>query len=235
MATGMTTERDLLALLTWLSPAFPVGAYTYSHGLEWAVEDGLVHDRASLEDWLAAVLRHGAGRSDAILLAQAHRLVRAGDDAAWAALRELAAALPASAELALETSAQGTAFARTCLAAWPDTEGCLAGWLATDERGDAPVYPLAVGAAGAAHGIAPLPLASAYLHAFMANLVSAAVRLVPLGQTNGQCAMATLVPVVEAVATTALDATLDDLGSATLMVDWCAMRHETQYTRLFRS
>ncbi len=229
---GMSTEAALYRLLAWLSPAYPVGAYSYSHGLEWAVESGLVRDRAGLESWLDTVLRHGGGWQDAVLLAHAYRAVTARDDAAWQGLRVLAQAWAPTAELALETRGQGEAFAAASLASWPDREDRLPTLLAD---GPGLTYPLAVAAVAAAHAV-PLPLLlPAYLQAFAANLVSAAVRAVPLGQTDGQRAQAALAPVVAEVAGLAADCPLDELGTATLMVDLCSMRHETQYTRLFRS
>lgn len=224
----MSPEAAVYRLLTWLSPAYPVGAYTYSHGLEWAVEAGAVRDRATLVPWLETVLRHGAGWSDAVLLAHGH--TASDEPAAWRELRELARALAPTAELALETRAQGEAFARASLASWP-AEG-----VAELLEGPTPsTYPLAVAAVAARHGI-PLGLVlPAYLQAFTGNLVSAAVRLVPLGQTDGQRAIAELAPVVAEVAAAAPLCPLDELGTATLAVDLCSMRHETQYTRLFRS
>jgi urease accessory protein len=209
-------DDALYKLSAWLSPSYPVGAYSYSHGLEWAVEAGDVRDRATLSDWARDCVEHGAGRSDAILLAYAYR---APDDASVA---ELAAALQPARERLLETQAQGTAFAATTSAVWGP------------EIAPAP-YPVAVGRAAAAHG-APLEQALLlYLHAFAANLVSAGVRLVPLGQTDGQRALADLLPVCRAVAAGALTATLDDIGGCALRADIAAMNHETQYTRLFRS
>jgi urease accessory protein len=231
----MTTETALYRLLTWLSPSYPVGAYSYSHGLEWAVEEGLVRDRDGLVAWLAVVLRHGGGWQDAVLLAHGHDAVRAGDEAGWCRLRVLVRALAATAELALETRAQGEAFARASLASWPDPDARLAGLTAGGEDGPALTYPLAVAATAACHGIPLALVLPAYLQAFTANLVSAAVRLVPLGQTDGQRALAALEPVVGEVAARAPAMPLDELGTAALMVDLCSMRHETQYTRLFRS
>jgi urease accessory protein len=191
-----------------------------------------VRDRQGLEAWLASILRHGGGWMDAVLLAHAHGLAGAGDDAGWHRLRSLAQAWAPTRELALETRAQGEAFAAASLASWPDPAGRLPALLAD---GPGLTYPLAVGAVAACHGV-PLPLLlPAYLHAFAANLVSAAVRLIPLGQTEGQRAQAGLEPVVAEVAAQAAHYPLEDLGTATLTVDLCSMRHETQYTRLFRS
>jgi len=221
----------LLKLLAWLSPSFPVGAFSYSHGLEWAVEAGDIADRASLEDWLADLLRHGAPGADAIFFRHVHQGLTAGDDGKVRAAAERAAAFHPSRERALENLSQGAAFLSTCRAAWPAPllERFAAVW-------PGPVaYPVAVAAAAAAHGIAEEPALASYLHAFITNLVSAAVRLVPLGQTDGQRVLAALEPALGTAAARSAGLALDDVGGATLRSDIASMRHETQYTRLFRS
>ena len=230
MGTPMATERDLARLMTWLSPAFPVGAFTYSHGLEYAVEVGLVTDREALIEWVGGVLEHGAGRNDAILLTHAYRAEGAGLDA----IAELAAAMRGTAETALESDAQGRTFLDTVITVWPDP-ALIEGRARLAAAKIPPAYCVAVGMAAAAMGVALQATLAAYLQAFAANLVSAAVRLVPLGQTDGQRATAALEAVVLGVAAEAISASLDDLGSAALAVDWASMLHETQYTRLFRS
>jgi urease accessory protein len=228
----MSTDAALYRLLAWLSPAYPVGAYTYSHGLEWAVEAGLVRDRPSLEAWLATILRHGGGWQDAVMLAHAYRAVANRDDLAWRELRGLAQAWSPTAELALETRAQGEAFAAASLASWPDPEDRLPELLAD---GPGLTYQIAVAAVAATHDVRLELILPAYLQAFAANLVSAAVRAVPLGQTDGQKALAALEPVIAEVAVAARACPFDELGTSALTVDLCSMRHETQYTRLFRS
>jgi urease accessory protein len=230
---GMT-EREAAALyrlMTWLSPAFPVGGFSYSSGIEWAVEVGDVTDATSLRDWLGAMLADGSGFCDGVFLAQAHRVVEAGDDAALRDIAELAAAFVSSRERQLETSSQGRAFMEIARAAW----SCAALQRTVVQYDGILVYPVAVGLVGAAHDI-PLPQTlHAYLHALASNWISAASRLVPLGQTDSQRVLAALEPVVAATANRALSATLDDLGSATFRADLAGLRHETQYTRLFRS
>jgi urease accessory protein len=223
MAT--TAEAALYRLMTWLSPAYPVGAYSYSHGIEYAVATGLVRDRNTLVDWIEQAVRHGAGLGDAALLAAAWR----GDNLDQVAM--LAQSWRGSAEMALEASAQGAAFLATTRAAWPHA---ALDALALRRRGEV-ALPVAVGVAAAAHGVALDAALTAYLHAFASNLVSAGVRLTPLGQTDGQRAIAALEPAVADTARTARDTPLDEIGTAALMIDWCSMRHETQYTRLFRS
>jgi len=230
MAT-ITTEAALQRLLTWLSPAYPVGAYTYSHGLETAVEDGAVRNRATLAAYIGAVLEAGAGRVDAALLAAAFRAAAAADEAALDAVAELAAAWRGTAEMALETMAQGSAFLKVTNAAWPDPR--LAAF--TGRRAGNVAHPVAFGAAAAWHGVPLRPALFGFLSAFAANLVSAGVRLVPLGQTDGQIATAALLPALEAATEAGLSADLDTLGSAAPMLDLFSLRHETQYTRLFRS
>jgi len=223
----------LLRLLAWLSPSFPVGSFSYSHGLEWAIEDGTVGGAAALESWIGGVVRHGGGRSDAILLAHAYRAAAAADDAALRAIAELAAAFQPSRERHLETTAQGRAFLATVAAAWPAP--ALAASMAV--IGDtAPVaYPVAVGLSAAAHGVPLADTLAAYLGAFAANLVSAGVRAIPIGHTDGQRVIAALTPVVAAVAEEAAAAPLDAIGGVTFRADIASMKHETQYTRLFRS
>jgi urease accessory protein len=221
-------SRALYRLMAWLSPSFPVGAFSYSSGIEWAVQAGDIKDVATLQDWLAAMLE-GSGFCDAVFLAHACRAATAGDAVALNEVAELAAAYVPSRERQLETTAQGRAFMEVARAAWPCT--------ALDLLGSAtmPVYPVAVGVLAAGHGV-PLTLAvRGFLHAVMSNWVSAGVRLVPLGQTDSQRALAALELVVESTAARALAATLDDLGSAMFRADLAGMRHETQYTRLFRS
>jgi urease accessory protein len=295
----MTTDTaKLMRLQSWLSPAFPIGAYSYSHGLERAVEAGTVRDRATLVDWLDADLRHGSGRVDGIFFAETWRAARnslnrspdgarplprgergapgGGDvssinkkDLALSpcgrgrtpegrpgegallsaptadenderkphpllAIAELAAAMRASSELALESTQQGIAFLTAVRRAWPHP--CLDSLTADLQHASIPpTLPIAAGMACAVHDIAldlALPL---YLHAGAANLINAAVRLIPLGQTDGQMAMAELETAISETAQEALNAGLSEIGSAAFMIDIASMQHETQYTRLFRS
>ena len=222
--TTTTEPANIVRLLAWLSPAFPTGAYAYSHGLEWAVEAGDVTGEAALLAWLPDILAQGAAWSDAIFLRHAHRA--AYDPATLRDIAELASATAPGRERQGETLGQGDAFV---LAAAPWMRGALA-----DPGGRVP-YPVAVGALAGAHGIAVDDACAGFLHAFAGNLISAAVRLVPLGQTAGLRVLAALEPVILRTAGQTRDATLDDLGGACFRSDIAAMRHETQYTRLFRS
>ena len=233
MAEAVLAPAALRKLLAWLSPAFPVGSFSYSHGLEWAIEDGSVTDAATLSAWLADVLSHGAGRNDAILFLEAWHAAEAGDGERLHTVAEIGAAFQPSRERHLESTAQGRAFLAAVLAAWPcDRLTALSAAFPADE---ALPYPVAVALAAAAHGIPALPALAALLHGFVANVVSAGVRAVPIGQTDGLRVVAGLGTVIDAITAAATVATLDDLGGAALRADIASMRHETQYTRLFRS
>jgi urease accessory protein len=220
----------LYRLMTWLSPAFPVGAFSYSSGIEWAAEAGDIVDGATLRDWLASML-DGAGFCDGVFLAHAYRAAACSDDAMLRDVAELAAAFAPSRERHLETTAQGRAYIDIARAAW-NCDGLDRLVAACD---GAIVYPVAVGIVSAAHAIPLAPTMHAFLHALTSNWISAAARLIPLGQTDSQRALAALEPIVVSAGKRAIDAALDDLGSATFRADIASMRHETQYTRLFRS
>ena len=263
--TPMTTPAEraggsagLYRLLAWLSPGFPAGAFAYSHGLEAAAASGAVHDRASLEAWVAAIVASGSGRVDADILRDAYRAAQAGDQMALDAANRRGVAYRATAELALEAAQQGQAFLATCRAAWPDKKPSpLAGGRGKGEEdcSDAAEFPLiqslspgggegeepnvchpaAFGAAAARAGIAVEDALVGYLQAFAGNLVSAGLRLGIIGQTDGQRILAALEPVVAAAAAASNGRSPDDFGAATFAADLASMAHETQYSRLFRS
>jgi urease accessory protein len=224
-------DTALYRLMAWLSPSYPVGAFSYSHGIEYAVEDGLVTDRDTLVDWIATVLMLGTGRADGVLMREIVIRASAGDGDGVAEIASFAAAFQGTSELAAESLGQGNAFLTATRASWPAPllDEAL-GWV----DGDC-AYPVAVGLACAAHRIPLKGAMLAYLYGFAANLVSAGVRLVPLGQTDGQLALRALEPVVCNARDAALSTPLEELGTATPVVDWTSMQHETQYTRLFRS
>ena len=221
----MTTTTSTLRLLTWLSPAFPTGAFAYSHGIEWAVESADITNGPTLQAWLETLLAHGSARTDTILLRHAHRA--ATNLETLTQLAELALATAPAAERRAETIHQGNAFLAAARPWHPTTLQTLA------KQTDLP-YPIAVGALTGANEI-PEDTAAALLHAFAANLISAAVRIIPLGQSTGLSVLAALEPTILAVTQETKTATLDDLGGAAWRADLAAMHHETQYTRLFRS
>jgi len=221
----------LYRLLAWLSPAFPVGAFSYSSGLEWAVEAGDVKDMESLQGWITTIVGEGGGFCDAVFFVHAYRALDEGKYHLLHDVCALAAAFAPSKERHLETTALGRAFVATAAAAWPcpALDRLLALW-------SGPIaYPVAVAVISAGHGIALEPALLAFLHAITANLVSAGVRLVPLGQTDGQRLIAALEAVVSDTAMRASATRLDDVGGAAFRADLASMRHEVQYTRLFRS
>ena len=220
----------LLRLQSWLSPTFPNGAYSYSHGLEWAVEAGHVSDRKSLVDWLDADLCHGSARNEAIFFSEAYRSTLADDMASLMCVAELAAVSRGTSEFALESSQQAGACLSMLSHVWPDRI------LQTLSRSQSAPVPAVILGARLAREEIPLGLAlPAFLHSYVANLVNAGVRLIPLGQTDGQLAMTELESTVLHASALGYRANLDDLGSAGFMVELSSIAHETQYTRLFRS
>ena len=214
----------LQRLLTWLSPAFPVGSFAWSQGLETAIGDARVTDAASLRDWIGGALAHGGLRTDAIILAAAHR---AHNDAnTLQEIADLALALTTASERQLETTLTGEAFANAARA-WP-----------SDVFARLPVpcpYPVAVGAIAAAQGLELGDVLTGYLTAAGQAQVSVAVRLVPLGQTGGLQVIAGLEAEVAGLVATAAKAGLDDIGGIAYAADIAQMRHETIAVRVFRS
>lgn len=207
---------DFLTLSQWMSPAFPVGAFAYSHGLETAIQDGRINDARQLQNWLVDVLVHGSVRADLVLMSAAFN---ASD---VAGIDEVARAFQPSKERLRETERMGAAFARTVRDVWElDVPDCL--------------YPVAVGRAAGQKRLGFEQVAGLYAHAFAANLVSAAIRLVPLGQTEGQGVLQALTPHCAELAKATMGATLDDLASSAFMSDIAAMRHEVLEPRVFQS
>jgi urease accessory protein len=215
-----TDALSLLRLMTWLSPAFPVGSFSYSHGLEQAVHDRVVVTRHDLAEWIADLIGQGSWWNDAVLLTEAWRATAIGDVGRLRDVAQLAEAMAMSAERHLETMEQGRSFAKAARA-WHDVP-------------EMP-YPVAVGAVASRMGVGIDGVCTAYLQACAGNHISAGLRLVPLGQTEGTLIMAALENTIVTVAGKAVRSSLSDLGSSTFAVDISAMRHETMNVRLFRS
>jgi urease accessory protein len=263
-ATPMMTDPALYKLLTWSSPGYPTGAFSYSHGLEWAVETGDVKNLQGLLDYVTAVICRGGGWVDAVLFAHAWRatptwspshptapaavtaptarstpaapaaVATPAEFAALDTLTQLASAFRGSAETALESRQQGGAFLDVTRKAWPHP--VLDAFADCQAQTRTPVaHCIAVAVACAAHEIALAAALHSYMHAVGANLVSAGARLIPLGQTQAQIAIAQLGPAIPDIAERAQATSLDDLGTAAPAIELCSLRHETQYTRLFRS
>lgn len=218
----MATATDTAAILTlaqWFSPGFPVGAFSYSHGLEWTIETGEVTGADALHRWIVDVLRHGSGRSDATFLAAAFHVEDTED---LKAIDDACRAFAPSRERLLETAQQGAAFCGAVSAVWRCAPRAL-------------TYPVAVGHAAAHCGLPPVLTASMYLHSFAANLVSVGIRLIPLGQTKGQALIHALSPVCQKIAQDTAAGDLYSLTGTAFLADIAAMKHETQYSRVFRT
>lgn len=216
-ATAPTDPAALLTLVQWLSPAFPTGAFAYSHGLEAAISQGDVTTAAGLQDWVTDILAHGAGRTDAILLAHALR-----PDADHASLAALARALCATAERLQETREQGAALTLATNA------------LRGTSHPPAPL-PVSLGRAAAPLALVPALVLALSLQAFATTLVLAAVRFMPMGQTDGQRILAALHPLILRLADHAAQAPLSAIGSAAIRADIASARHETLDVRIFRT
>lgn len=209
MATNIDPSA-LLRLSQWFSANYPVGGYAYSHGLEWFIGQGTVHDGPSFEVWLRDVLTYGAPRNDVIFLAAAHR----GEDVSE--LSDFALALGAGAERVNEAQLQGAAFSKV-----------------TGTQSAA--YPVAIGAAARAEGLPLAETALFYVQAFASNLVTIACRAIPLGASEGQSILKSLAPVIAQIAKEGADGTLDDLGGFAPLGDIASIRHETQSVRIYRT
>lgn len=215
----MATATEFLTLAQWFSPAFPIGAFAYSHGMEWSIENGDISDAATAQAWIATVLRSGSGWNDAILIANAYR---AKDALEVELIDATGKALCSSRERVLETQLQGAAFCQTVENVWgAELKGLI--------------LPVAVGKAAQLHALPLETVIQMYLQAFATNLSSVAMRLVPLGQTEGQKLICNLNALCIEIAGSTLNAELDELSSTTFAADIAAMKHETQYARVFRT
>ncbi len=234
MAEHDAMTGHLLRLQAWLSPAFPVGGFSYSHGLEEAVATGDVTVAEDLFRWAEAAVLHGAGRVDGMLLVTAWQAVVEGSSDRLMEVTVLGAAMRGTVELARESVAQGEAFLQTALAAWPNPA------LETtaeelESSGLRPALPVAVAVVSACHDVPLNAVLPMYLQAFTAGIVSAGVRLIPLGQTDGQRVIARLQPIIERASEAALKTPFEDIGGATPVIDLASMAHETREGKLFRS
>ena len=236
-------------LMALLSPSFPTGGFSYSHGLEYAIAAKLITNSDSLRQWLLTLLEGGSLWNEAVLFAHSYegsanskptKLTRhltpaapqtpepseleASYARALAAvpIADLALALAGSKERQQESLAQGRAFAQAASAV-------------LDEQLEPAPLPIAVAAAGSKLGIALEALLPLYLHSQVANFISVAVRLIPIGQIDGQKTLSQLFPAIDRIARQAAVAELDSLGSCTIMSDIAAMRHEDMTTRIFRT
>ena len=214
----MHTHTDLkfMTVMQWMSPAFPIGAFAYSHGLEWAIDKGHVSNGKQLQNWITDLLEYGSLRTDAIFIS----LILRGHDAKK--MNELSIALCPAGERLLETKLQGSAFAKVIEDIWQQDIGDLS-------------LPIAVALAAKKQSIEQNLMLPAYVHAFCSNLISAATRLIPIGQTEGQRIMLELYPTISDLVQTASESEIDDLNSACFFSDVSAMEHESLQPRIFKT
>ena len=211
----ITNHHDVMILQNWFSPVFPIGAFSYSNGLEMAIQDGRIMDQDSLYDWISALLAHGTGRNDAIMIKSAYE--------GLPELNDLCLALSASKERYQETTELGQAFCRVFNASH---DGNLPEGLA---------YPIAVGMASRMLGLNLILTIQCYLQAFAANLISVGIRTIRIGQQSGQDCLLCLYPVIEDVTANTITATIDDIGGAVFHADLMTMKHESITPRIYRS
>lgn len=216
------SQTALLRLMTLMSPSFPVGGFSYSHGLEQAGADGLVTDFVTLQSWLVSLIERGTIWNDAVLFAESFRR----GSAELVDLIELGEALAGSKERFLESQAQGAAFVLAAKAG---------GYTMPEHLPAKALYAIAAGSLAAAQGIAMVDGLAAFIHAFASNQVQVAIRLSLFGQAEGVRMVAALEPLIIATAGRAALSSLDDLGGSTMMAEVAAMRHETLYSRIFRT
>jgi urease accessory protein len=212
----MHTDLKFMTVMQWMSPAFPIGAFAYSHGLEWAIDKDHVSNGEKLQKWITDLLEYGSLRTDAIFIS----LILRGHDAKK--MNELSMALCPAGERLLETKLQGSAFAKVIEDVWQQDIGELS-------------LPIAVALAAKNQSIEQDLILPAYLQAFCSNLISAAIRLIPIGQTEGQRIMFELYPTISDLVQTASKSEIDDLNSACFFSDVSAMEHEYLQPRIFKT
>ena len=210
-----TPSQDIMILQSWFSPAFPIGAFSYSHGLETAIQQGRVADNASLAAWIDCLLRYGGGWNDALFIKLVYE--------EGSAINTLCLALSSSSEREQETTELGRSFVRTLNASY--------GF----ELPDGLAYPVAVGLAARQEGISLALVIQSYLQAFASNLISVGVRVIPIGQQAGQACLVQLYPVIERMTKKVLNSNEDALGSAAFTSDLIAMMHENNSPRIYRT
>ena len=210
------TDSKLITVMQWLSPAFPIGGFAYSHGLEWAINKGYVSNREELQNWISDLLEYGSLKNDAILI----KLVLQGSDPKE--INELAMALCPASERLSETQLQGGAFCKIMREVWG---------LEIDEL----TLPIALALAAKNESIDQNLVVPAYLHSFCSNLISVAMRLIPIGQTDGQKTLRELSPLISDSVRAVAKSDKDDLGSACFLSDVSAMQHEYLQPRVFKT
>lgn len=228
--TIMADPGGLVRLFSWLSPAFPIGGFAYSQGLETAIAENRVKSAEQLSGWIAGNLHSGALRTDAYFLAIAARAVGNGEAQALAAANQLCLALQVSAERDKETREQARSFLDAA-AAWPADHPQ---WLAEILAGPL-ALPIAFGAMAGLHAVALEAAITGFANAAVTQQISVGIRLIPLGQSAGLAVQAALEPAILALAADAGAATLDDVSGLSYGTDIASLRHEDLGVRIFRS
>ena len=210
-----SVHQDVMTLQTWFSPAFPTGAFSYSHGMESAIQDNLVKDAGGLKSWVDSLLSHGSGRNDGLFLKAAYKGVDEAND--------LCLVLSGSKERLRETMELGQAFSRVVRASYDVN------------LPDQTAYPVAIGMTAQQIGLDLTLTLQSYLQAFASNLISVGVRTIPIGQQAGQDCLIGLYPVIQNVTNQIKSESLDELGTATFISDLMAMKHEKSVPRIYRT
>jgi urease accessory protein len=235
MGIIIMAEDALYDLMTWMSPMWPIGAFAHSSGLEWAVEAGHITNRETTRQWISDLIGHGPVRNDMVLFVHGWRAITGGTPERLADLAELSLATQTGHERRVEATAQGAAFRKIAIA----TTGKIAFEAIAHVDDEELTYPIAVACLTAAQSVPLRQALTAFAHGVAANLVSAAQRLVPLGQTDGQLVLrdlrATITAIVAELEALPDGDPFDQIGGATLVAEIGCMAHETQYTRLFRT
>ena len=224
-------NENMYYLLTWFSPSFPIGSYAYSHGLEYAIESKIVKNTSDLSDWISDFLHYGTCYNDGIIISNAYDAVTKNNLKKLEEISLIAKAFKPTKEISLESYQQGVSFAH----AVSKSLNCKKFDKLITIINENISYVIAVACAGAVCNINKLDLVNAYFHAFISNLISAALRLMSIGQTESQILIIKFKKEVELLTNKILLNSLDDLGSSVLIGDWCSAKHEKQYSRLFRS
>lgn len=221
----------LARLLRLASPALPIGAFSYSQGLEWAVESGQVRDRESVQVWIGSVLAGSMARFELPMLGKFFQAWFDKDAHALANLNEAFLASRETAELRDESVQMGRAL-RTVVVSDGELERSM---LEPLESIDAPTFPNSFAFAAVHWNLAQSDALTGYVWSWLENQVTAAIKLVPLGQSAGQRILACLTPACASAVETALSIKPEDWSNFSPLFAIASSRHETQYTRLFRS
>ena len=224
-------DNGLYHLLSWFSPNYPVGSYAYSHGLEYAVETGIVDNIYHLENWIKDLLFYGTGANDAIFINQTYESILSNNYKLFVDIAIMSKSCIPTQEIALESEQQGISFYKVTSATLSSKKfekliNSIMSYI---------TYPIVVGCAGALINIKKIHLINSYLHAFISNILSAALRIMPVGQTDIQCLLFKFKKDIQTISINTLSKSIEDIGSSTFMIDWASANHEGQYSRLFRS